>query len=114
MLAQGRGAAGVTGIDAGAWVVTLGQQLLGAELRAAAAGADGAPATATLSARIRPIAWERIAELQDLQDEDLLEGFLDKQRKVAAALGAQIPASEDEVERVLEEAAGQAPAPRDR
>ena len=117
VLAQGRGVAGVAGIDEGAWVVTIGQQLLGAELRAAAAGAagaDGEPAEAPpLRARIRPIAWERVAALQDLQDEDLLEGFLDKQRKVAAAIGSAIPESEDVVDRVLEEAAGQAPAPRD-
>ena len=44
-------------------------------------------------------------ELQDLQDEDLLEGFLDKQRKISAALGAEIPVSEDVVNRVLGEAA---------
>jgi hypothetical protein len=54
---------------------------------------------------VRPVAWERVQALQALQDEDLLEGFLDKQRKLAAAIGAQIPESEDVVDRVLEEAA---------
>ena len=55
-------------------------------------------------ARVRPVPWKRVLALQDLQDDDLLDGFLDKQRKVAAALGAEIPESEDEVDRVLAEA----------
>jgi len=99
IVAEGRGAAGVEGLDDGAWVVTLGQNLLGSELWAG--GID----EADRRARVRPVAWERVVELQDLQDEDLLEGFLDKQRKVAAALGSEIPESEDVVERVLAEAA---------
>jgi hypothetical protein len=59
-------------------------------------------------ARVRAISWKRVLELQNLQDEDLLEGFLAKQRIVAAALGAEIPASEEEVDRVLEAAAAPA------
>lgn len=98
VLAEGRGAAGVEGIGEGSWVVTVGQNLLG--------GGPGASAAATGSssgtlARVRAVPWEHVVALQELQDEDLLEGFLDKQRKVAAALGAEIPASEDAVERVL-------------
>ncbi len=104
VLAEGRGAAGVAGVDEGEWVVTVGQHLLGSELRAAApAGSDAGDGTAR--ARVRPVSWERVMALQDLQNEDLLEGFLDKQRKVARALGAEIPASEEVVERVLAEAA---------
>ena len=98
VLAEGRGAAGVTGLDEGAWVVTVGQNLLAEELQAV----DRDSPTV---ARIRPVPWERVLALQGLQDEDLLEGFLDKQRKVAAALGAEIPESEDAVEKVLAEAA---------
>lgn len=102
VLAEGRGAAGITGLEEGEWVVTVGQHLLSAELRAARSrGEVGEGARA----RIRPVAWNRVIELQNLQDEDLLEGFLDKQRKVAAALGAEIPESEDAVDQVLEEAA---------
>jgi HlyD family secretion protein len=100
VLAEGRGAAGVTGIEGGAWVVTVGQNLLGGAERAA--GLSGEMANA---ARVRPVPWERVLALQDLQDEDLLEGFLDKQRKVALGLGAEIPESEDAVNRVLAEAA---------
>lgn len=107
VLAEGRGAAGVSGIEVGEWVVTVGQHLLGRELRTAARKAETAAssdsaAPAAIQARVRPVSWERVLELQDLQDEDLLEGFLDKQRKVAAVLGAEIPASEDEVDRVLQ------------
>ena len=100
VVGEGRGAAGVTGIDDGAWVVTVGQNLLGGAQRAAGPAGEGPSA-----ARVRPVPWDRVLALQDLQDEDLLEGFLDKQRKVAAGLGAEIPASEDAVDRVLAEAA---------
>ena len=99
VLAEGRGAAGVTGVDRGVWVVTVGQHLLSAEIQADAADAEGSEAP---TARVRPITWERVMELQDLQDEDLLEEFLEKQRRIAEALGAEIPASEDVVDEVLE------------
>jgi len=111
VLAQGPGAAGVTGIEPGAWVVVVGQQMLDAEVRAAAAGSE-AEAMQPIEARVRPVSWERLMELQGLQSEDLLEGFLDKQRKVAAALGAEIPESEDVVDRVLEAAASERVQPK--
>ncbi len=106
VLAEGRGAAGVTGVDQGAWVVTVGQHLLSAEIQADAADAETSEAP---TARVRPISWERVMELQDLQDEDLLEEFLEKQRRIAAALGAEIPQSEDVVDEVLAESADGAP-----
>jgi RND family efflux transporter MFP subunit len=116
VLAEGRSAAGVSGIEEGTWVVTVGQHLLAAELRAAAELAEAASGSGwltglTTAAKVRPVSWERVLELQDLQDEDLLEGFLDKQRTVAAALGAEIPESEDVVDRVLEEASSGAVQP---
>ena len=112
VLAEGRGTAGVTGIEEGAWVVTVGQHLVGAEMRAAAEAGEAAPGSDRLAgrvaeARVRAVSWERVLELQDLQDEDLLEDFLDKQRTVAAALGAEIPKSEDVVDRVVAEAAAE-------
>ena len=94
VLAEGSGAVGVRGIEAGDWVITVGQHLLGT------ARTEGGA-----SARVRPVAWEHVLALQSLQDEDLLEDFLEKQRIIAATLGAEIPASEDEVDRVLAEAA---------
>jgi RND family efflux transporter MFP subunit len=100
VLAEGRGAAGVTGLDEDAWVVTVGQNLLADELNAAGRSEQSPPV-----ARVRPVPWERVLALQDLHDDDLLEGFLAKQRIVAAALGAEIPESEEEVKRVLAEAA---------
>ena len=108
VLAQGRGVAGVIGVEEGEWVVTVGQHLLSTESRV---GPDPDRATSDLdlepelviATRVRPVSWERVLGLQDLQDEDLLEGFLDKQRKVSAALGAEIPESEDDVNRVLED-----------
>ncbi|MEJ2084201.1 MAG: efflux RND transporter periplasmic adaptor subunit [Acidobacteriota bacterium] len=110
VLAQGRGAVGVTGLADGAWVVTVGQHLLAAELRAATSAGEPDP---RIQARIRPVTWNRVSQLQDMQDEDLLDGFLDKQRKVAAVLGAEIPESEDVVEKVLEEASATDPSQSD-
>jgi RND family efflux transporter MFP subunit len=95
VLAEGAGAVGVTGIEEGAWVVTVGQHLL------AGAGPEGQAS----SARVRPVSWERVEALQALHNESLLEEFLAKQQTLAAALGAEIPESEDEVNRVLAEAA---------
>ena len=109
--AVGRGVAGVDGIEEGAWVVTVGQHLLAAELQFAKqedSTSTDATAQRATRARVRPVPWERVLELQDLQDEDLLEGFLDKQRKISAALGAEIPVSEDIVNQVLEEATDRA------
>jgi HlyD family secretion protein len=102
LVAEGRGVAGVRGLAEGEWAVTLGQQMLAAARPAM--GPEGGEAEPTM-ARVRPVAWQRVLELQDLQNEDLLADFLDKQRKVAAELGAEIPESEDVVRRVLEEAA---------
>ncbi len=107
--AVGRGVAGVDGIEEGAWVVTVGQHLLAAELQFSeeteeVSASSAAAVQRVTRARVRPVPWERVLELQDLRDEDLLEGFLDKQRKISAALGAEIPDSEDVVNEVLGEA----------
>ena len=98
-------------LEEGSWVVTVGQHLLSSELRAAVESATGGASLAAneTSARIRPVTWDHVLELQGLQNEDLLEGFLAKQRTVAAALGAEIPASEDLVDQVLENAEAKQP-----
>ncbi|HMB54623.1 MAG TPA: efflux RND transporter periplasmic adaptor subunit [Thermoanaerobaculia bacterium] len=84
VLAEGRGSAGVRGVEEGEWVVTVGQHLLGEE------GGD-APA----EARVRPTTWARVEELQGLQREDLLRGFLDKQQRIARERGAVPPSNEE-------------------
>lgn len=81
VLATGRGTVGLRGVEADEWVVTVGQHLL--------AGKDDA------TARVRPATWERVLGLQSLQREDLLRGFMAKQRRLARTLGAGIPAGED-------------------
>jgi RND family efflux transporter MFP subunit len=106
VLAEGSGAVGVRGVEEAEWVVTVGQHLL-RETSGEAATEDsgeaaGRPASeAGVTARVRPVSWERVTELQTIQREDLLAEFLDKQRRVAAALGTEIPESESEVQRVL-------------
>ncbi|HQV30494.1 MAG TPA: efflux RND transporter periplasmic adaptor subunit, partial [Calditrichia bacterium] len=58
VVAKGRMEAGVRGVDPGDWVVTLGQNLLGPD---------------SGRARIRPVKWDWVQQLQNLQREDLME-----------------------------------------
>jgi HlyD family secretion protein len=69
VVAQAAQTAGVKGVPPGAWVVVVGQHLLARQ-----GEADD------LRARPRVMAWDRIMELQQLQREDLLEEFLERQR----------------------------------
>ena len=75
------GAAAVAGVTAGEWVITVGQHLV-------AASGDS-------RVRARRTTWERVAALQDLEEEDLLRGFMEKQRRVARTLGAAPPTSDE-------------------
>ena len=79
--AVGRGAAGVAGLAPGEWVVIVGQHLLSRDEASAA--------------RVRPASWERVERLQGLQREDLLEGFLAKQQRIARERGVEPPSNEE-------------------
>jgi RND family efflux transporter MFP subunit len=61
---------GVTGVKPGEWVVVVGQHLLASQ------GGEGPP-----EARVRTIEWDRIIQLQQLQRQDLLDQFLERQRQ---------------------------------
>jgi len=93
VLAEGQGRTGVDGVADGEWVVTLGQHLLFEQLQT-----EGG---STVTARVRATSWRQVLELQSLQREDLLEGFLNKQRRVAEVLGAELPTDANEVDRLL-------------
>ena len=104
VLAEGQGQTGVGGVADGEWVVTLGQHLLFERLQN-----EGAE---TALARVRATSWRQVLELQSLQREDLLEGFLKKQRRVAEVLGAELPTDGSAVDELLatrEESAGDPP-----
>lgn len=90
--AEGRESLGINGIEPGAWVVTFGQNLF----------SNTAGAEETLQARVRPVLWERVLGLQSLQRESLLEGFLDKQQRMARELGARPPSNEEYMRRADE------------
>lgn len=75
VLAEGRHVAGVSGIEPDTWVIVVGQHLLSSQ----------DPEAGDPQARVRPITWERLIELQGLQREDLLRQFMEKQRRVAQA-----------------------------
>lgn len=61
VLAEGRMELGVSGIESGQWIVTVGQDLL----------SEG-----RTEARVRAMSWQRIYQLQNLQREDLLNEIM--------------------------------------
>jgi HlyD family secretion protein len=63
IVARGRDAAGVEGIRSGDWVVTVGQNLLSRD--------NGG------QARVRPVSWQNIMQMQRLQPQDLLREIMD-------------------------------------
>jgi hypothetical protein len=73
VVAEGRHVVGVSGLEPESWVVVVGQHLLSSQ----------DPEAGPPRARVRPISWERLIELQGLQREDLLRQFMEKQQRVA-------------------------------
>lgn len=71
VLAEGAQTAGVSGIQSGDWVITVGQNLLDAS------------GDERVDARVRPMAWSRLMTLQRLQDTDLLYQVLERQQRLA-------------------------------
>jgi len=98
LLSEGRRAASVRGVEQGEWVVTLGQHLLDEAMQAAA--------TDSTEARVRPTSWRHVLGLEGLQREDLLENFLDKQRRIARVLGADLPETREDAAEALRAAEG--------
>ena len=68
IIAKGRMEAGVQGVDADTWVVTLGQDLL---------------TSGSAVARVRTVDWTWVEQLQRLQREDLLSDIMKKQQAAA-------------------------------
>ena len=71
VIAKGRESAGVTGLQSGDWVVTVGQNLL--------IGGEG-------RARVRALSWERMMTLQRLQPSDLLKNVMETGNRADSAL----------------------------
>ena len=70
VIAEGRMAAAVRPVEPGAWVVSLGQNLL---------------AEQDAQARVRPVDWQRVERLQNLQREDMMRELNENRRGNAAA-----------------------------
>lgn len=64
VIAEGRMELGISGIEPGSWVITVGQNLL---------------SQGRNQARVRTSTWERILSLQQLQRQELLQQVLDQQ-----------------------------------
>jgi multidrug efflux pump subunit AcrA (membrane-fusion protein) len=62
VVAEGRMEAAIRPVEEGVWVVSLGQNLLGSE---------------EASARVRPVGWQRVERLQNLQREDLMRELVE-------------------------------------
>lgn len=79
VIAKGRMNAGIQGIEPGSWIVTIGQDLLAED---------------SGKARVRPVSWEWVQELQQLQREDLLEEIIKLQQpeSVDSSLSNATPA----------------------
>lgn len=71
VIARGRESVGVSGIAPGEWVVVVGHDLIDADL------------SEPVPARVRSLPWERIVRLQEMQQQDLLRQFMDKQQQMA-------------------------------
>lgn len=65
VLARGRMKAGVNNISPGDWIITVGQDRL-------TGGVE--------QAKIRTVSWERVLTLQELQQEDILQEFIEGQK----------------------------------
>ncbi len=74
VLARGRDMAGIAGVEPGAWVVTVGQNLLGNRTGG------------RVEARVRATPWSRVLALQRFQDQDLLRQFMEKQQRLSRGL----------------------------
>ena len=66
IIARGKMAVGVVGLESGKWVITLGQNLL-------AEGKD--------KARVKTITWDHVLNLQSMQKEDLLKEVIEGKKK---------------------------------
>lgn len=65
VVARGRMEAGIRGVDPGKWVITLGQHLLDGKIS---------------EARVRPVEWEWVEKLQNLQREDLMREMIEERK----------------------------------
>jgi len=65
VIAEGRMELGVSGVEPGSWIVTVGQNLL---------------SQGRTQARVRTSSWDRILTLQGLQRQDLLQDILNEQK----------------------------------
>ena len=79
VIAQGRQTAAVSRVQPGDWVVVIGQNLLSAQPEP------------TPEARLRPMPWQQILELQRLQGQDLLEQVLQEHRQQGLQTELQPP-----------------------
>ncbi len=73
IVAEAAQTVGVEGLEPGEWVVVVGQHLLAAQ------PGEGVP-----QARVRPMEWARIMELQMLQRSDLLRQFMQRQQQTGS------------------------------
>ena len=66
IIARGKMAVGVIGLESGKWIITLGQNLL----------AEGKN-----EARVKTITWDHVLNLQSMQKEDLLKEIIEGKKK---------------------------------
>ncbi len=72
LIAKGRMSAGIRGVEPGAWVVTIGQDLFGGE---------------SGLAKVRTVDWKWVEHLQNLQGEDLMQEVMQIQQATGRDTG---------------------------
>ncbi len=83
VIAKGRMNAAVSLIKPDEWIVTLGQELLGAD---------------TSEARVKPVNWKWVEDLQKLQREDMLNEIMKRQQKegIDSSLIGSVPKGKED------------------
>ncbi|MDX1383265.1 MAG: efflux RND transporter periplasmic adaptor subunit [Thermoanaerobaculia bacterium] len=97
IVAEGRSAVGLRGLEEGDWAITGGKHLLRSD--------------APSMARVYATTWERIVGLQSLQREDLVRDFLRRQQEFVRTRGATPPTQREVRSRILAEEGSDPGAP---
>jgi RND family efflux transporter MFP subunit len=93
ILAKGRMKAGVSNLKPGDWVITVGQDRLTGGVN---------------EAKVRAVTWSRVITMQELQQEDVLEEFIEGQKEQIRKANAE-SSKQTKTAKVIGEATGEKP-----
>lgn len=94
VLAKGRMKAGVSNLKPGDWVITVGQDRLTGGIN---------------QAKVRAVSWSRVLTMQELQQEDVLEEFIEGQKEQIRKANNDESSAQTKSAKVIGEASGENP-----